>query len=87
MRPLEKSVFDSGYKKIEQYIQSASLHLKTNGNIYIGFSSTLGKLSLLKTIAGKYGYKLKLISQTKSKEIYPANFEVLELKQNSFKKF
>ncbi len=79
---LEKAVFDYQYIKIKEYVQNASSHLKPQGKIFIGFSSTLGKLNTLKNIAKKSKYKLKLISETKSTEIYSVKFEIYKLIKN-----
>lgn len=76
---LEKSVFDYQYKKIEEYIQKASFHLNPHGKIFIGFSSTLGKLKILKKLAKNSGFTLKLYFKTKSKEILPVYFEIFQL--------
>ena len=48
---LEKSIYDPEYKSTEKFIKKAKNHLKTNGKLYIGFSSTLGRLDLLEKLA------------------------------------
>lgn len=73
---LEKSVFDLGYKSIERFIKDAHEHLTRKGELLIGFSSTLGKLNLVRKFCKESGFNLSLIQETKSKEVYPVRFEL-----------
>ena len=77
---LEKSVADPGYKATAKFIKEAKDRLKKNGRLLIGFSSTLGHINLLKSLLNKYKYRIKLIKQIKSKEVYPVKFEIFEAK-------
>jgi release factor glutamine methyltransferase len=78
---LEKSVYDPWYKSTEKFIKQASKYLKNNGRLFIGFSSTLGKLDLIKKFAREFGFKLKLVYKEKSDEFYPVYFEIFEAKK------
>lgn len=79
LSPLEKSVFDENYQSTKKFIAEASKYLKKNGRIYIGFSTTLGKLNILTQIASQNNYKIQLLYREKSKEVYPVTFELFEL--------
>lgn len=77
---LQKSVFDPGYISTKKFILDAKKYLKKDGKVYIGFSSTLGRLDLVKRFAKKAGFKMRCIFSVESTEIYPVKFEILELK-------
>lgn len=77
---LEKSVYDPGYKTTKKFIKGAKKYLKKNGRLLIGFSSTLGKLDLIKRFVKEAGFKLKLINKISSTESHPVNFEIFEAK-------
>lgn len=78
---LEKSVYDSQYKSTEKFIREAKAHLKEGGRLLIGFSTTLGKLDLLKKFAEETGFDLNLIYEVESEEVHPVKFEIFEAKQ------
>jgi len=73
---LEKAVFDPGYKMTQQFIMQAKRHLKPNGRLLIGFSTTLGRYDLLQKFLHKAGFTTRLIAKTESQEIYPVYFEL-----------
>ncbi len=75
---LEKAVFDPGYKSTQAFVRQAKKHLRPDGRLLIGFSSTLGHLSRLKEIVKENGFSFKIIAETKSKETYPVKFELIE---------
>jgi len=75
---LEKAVFDPEYQATEQFIKQAKNHLKENGRLLIGFSTTLGKFDLLQKLLQESGYSVKLIAKTKSQETHPVLFEIFE---------
>lgn len=78
---LEKSIYDSGYKSTERFIKESKYHLKKNGRLLIGFSSTLGKLDLIKKFIKEAGFKLRLLFKSKTIEgppIHPVNIEIFE---------
>ena len=75
---LEKAAFDSGYRSIRKFIEEAGKHLKPNGRLLIGFSSTLGHLKILKELLAEAGYGTKLVKETKSAEIHPVKFQIFE---------
>ncbi|MEK7068345.1 MAG: methyltransferase [Patescibacteria group bacterium] len=75
---LEKAVWDVGYRSTERFVKEASQHLKPGGKLYIGFSSTLGKIDLLTKFAKEAGYRLVTIYEAESTEIHPVRFEIFE---------
>jgi len=77
---LEKAVYDPGYTSTEKFITGAKKHLKSNGRLLIGFSSTLGHLSKLKELLKTSNYQVKLIAEIQSKETHPVKFELFEAK-------
>lgn len=79
---LEKSVYDTQYKSTERFIREARAHLKEGGRLLIGFSTTLGKLDLLKKFSDESGLDLRLLYEVESKEIHPVKFEIYEAKLN-----
>ena len=66
---LEQSVFDPGYSLAEKYFAGAARHLEPKGRLFLGYSSTLGRMDLLNEIAGRHGYSLKILAEF-SKENY-----------------
>ncbi|MEK9156972.1 MAG: methyltransferase [Patescibacteria group bacterium] len=79
---LQKSIFDPGYQATERFFIEAKDHLKNNGKLYIGFSSTLGRLDIIKRFSDKAGFMLEKIFETDSEEIYPVKFEIFSAKRN-----
>jgi len=77
---LEKAVYDPQYKSTEKFIKEAKLHLKENGRILIGFSTTLGRLDLLQKFTTEAGLTLELIYEVASEEVHPVKFEIFEAK-------
>lgn len=77
---LEKAVFDPVYKSTRSFIEGAKKHLKQNGRLLIGFSSTLGHLGKLKEIIKENGFNFKVIAKTESRETHPVKFELFESK-------
>lgn len=75
---LEKSVYDLGYEATERFVKEAHRYLKPGGRLLIGFSSTLGKLDLVKKFANEAGFNIKLLSSTDSDEVHPVKFEIFE---------
>lgn len=78
---LEKAVFDPGYKSTRKFILEAKEHLKENGRLLIGFSTTLGKLDKIEEFCKEAGFDLKLIFQAESEEVNPVKFEIFEARQ------
>ncbi len=79
---LEKAVFDPHYRNIERFIKEAPAHLKKNGKILIGFSTTLGRYDLLEKFVRESGMSLVLIDEEQSEEVHPVKFELFEAKLN-----
>jgi methylase of polypeptide subunit release factors len=77
---LQKAVFDPGYKHIREFIEGAPDHLKAEGKLHIGFSSTLGIPELLENRLTRTGFEHRIIARTKSREKYPVSFELYEAK-------
>ncbi len=81
---IERSVFDTKYKSISEFIKKAKDYLKLNGRLFIGFSSTMGHISLVRKFAKAEGYKLKLVKEINSIQghsvKYPVKFQIYELK-------
>jgi 16S rRNA G1207 methylase RsmC len=75
---LERALYDHEYQSIRRFIREASEHLKKDGRLIIGFSSSLGKFELLENIAKDAGYKLVCIHKQWSKEDLPVYFELFE---------
>lgn len=75
---LEKAVYDPGYKATERFIKEAKSHLKESGRVLIGFSTTLGKLDLIKKFCEEAGFELELIFEAESQEVHPVKFEIFE---------
>ncbi len=75
---LEKAVYDPGYKSTERFIKEAEKHLKENGRILIGFSTTLGRPDLLQKFIDEAGMEMKLIFEAESEEVHPVKFEIFE---------
>ncbi|EKE25356.1 MAG: N-methyl-transferase [uncultured bacterium] len=77
---LEKAVYDPDYKATERFIKEAKSHLKENGRVLIGFSTTLGKLELIHKFCEESNLELRLIFEAKSQEVHPVKFEIFEAK-------
>lgn len=75
---LEKAVYDPGYKATHRFIRQAKEHLKENGRLLIGFSTTLGKFDVLQKFLEEAGFTVRLISKTESVETHPVFFEIFE---------
>lgn len=75
---LDRAVLDPGYKGTERFIKEAKDYLKGNGKIYIGFSSTMGRLNLLEKFVRDAGFTLRTIYEVESEEVYPVKFEIFE---------
>lgn len=83
---LEKSVYDPKYKSTQKFMKQTHRYLKKDGKLFIGFSSTLGRLDLLKKFTQEAGFTLKLIFKSKSSEVYPVYFEIFEAKLKMIKR-
>lgn len=73
---LERSVSDPGYRATKRFIDGAGRHLKPGGRLFIGFSSTLGHMQLLKTLLKEAGFRTRLIAEQWSKETHPVKFQL-----------
>ncbi len=77
---LEKAVYDSDYQSTQKFIQEAPKHLKKDGRLLIGFSTTLGREDLLRKFAIQAGFELKLIFEQESQETHLVKFQIFEAK-------
>lgn len=75
---LEKAVYDPGYKATRRFVSEAKEHLKENGRLLIGFSTTLGKFDILQKFLKEAGFTVRLVSKIESIEIHPVLFEIFE---------
>ncbi|MBT4856863.1 class I SAM-dependent methyltransferase [Candidatus Uhrbacteria bacterium] len=75
---LQRSVYDPGYMATERFILDAKQHLNPGGVVYIGFSSTLGKLDLIESFAERSGFTLKKIFEIDSTEKHQVKFEIFK---------
>lgn len=65
----ERSIFDSNYKNINKLLSNSGNYLNEGGYLLLGFSSTLGDLTLLRKISKENNFKMELISRIKPKKI------------------
>lgn len=76
---LERSIFDKDYSDLKRYIFGAKKHLKDNGKLYIGFSTTIGQYERLEKIVKEAGFKISLLKEKIHQgRNYPVKFEVFE---------
>lgn len=82
---LERAVFDPKYISTKKFIRGARQHLKTNGYLLIGFSTTLGHFSILKKLLHDEEFIVKLLKEIESIETHPVKFQLYKavLKKNS----
>lgn len=77
---LERAVYDPGYKATERFIKEAKQHLKEDGRVLIGFSSTLGRLDIIERFVKEAKMKLELSHEEESVETHPVKFEIFQVK-------
>lgn len=75
---LERAVIDLGYEATRRYIEEGSAHLTQNGRLFIGFSTTLGNLTILQQIVGESGFRLRKLAEIDSVEAHPVKFQLFE---------
>lgn len=75
----EAQVFDPGYRAIRKLFQTAKRHLTDRGKIVLGFSSDLGHVDLLQSLAQEVGANLKTLAETFIQEDKVLKFEMLEV--------
>lgn len=81
---LEKAVFDTEYRSIEKFIRGAKNHLKPNGRLLIGFSTTLGHLSLIEELLAEEGFsKPHRLAETWSVETERVKFNLYEARRKT----
>lgn len=77
---LEKAVYDPLYKSTERFIKDAHQYLSEDGQLMIGFSSTLGRMDLIEQFLNEAGFDFEVIAQLESEEVHPVFFEVIKAK-------
>lgn len=75
---LEKSIQDPAYRSIRKFVFEAKKHLKSEGRLVIGFSTTLGKFDVLRDFLKEAGFDVKMLAEVDSVEVHPAKFEIFE---------
>lgn len=77
---LEGTAFDCRYEHVQKYLVEARAHLLPRGRIFIGFSSTLGRLDVLAQMAKRAQSKLVMLNQQESREgQLKVKFELFEV--------
>lgn len=64
----EKAVFDPGYKATKRFILEARSHLVPDGQVLLGFSSTLGNQEALMAMAEEAGLTFELVNRELEKD-------------------
>lgn len=82
---LEQAVYDPFYRRTKNFIKNARKFLHDGGHVYMGFSSTIGKLELLKQFCKKSNLAIKEIAASSVKDC-PVRFEILEITSVHVKK-
>lgn len=77
---LEKAIIDPKYRSLKMFVKDSKKYLNPGGKLLIGFSTTLGHISLLKRFVKEGGFKLRLLKEIRSKETYPVKFQLFEAK-------
>ncbi len=81
--PLERTLFDPGFKLIKRFLQEASIHLKEDGRLLIGWGNSenhaFGNPEKLKELAQRNQFSIKLLIEQKSTEGNPVTFQLYEL--------
>lgn len=58
---LAKSLFDPNHDLLYRYLKESRSHLKPNGRLLLGYSTTHGDISLMHKWAEEFGWKTKLL--------------------------
>lgn len=76
---LEQALWDPYYAATKRFITQARKHLRPNGRLLIGFSSTIGDQKLLNDLLKKYEFSNTVIARHVSRSVdFPARFEIIE---------
>lgn len=78
---IEKSVGDYEYRATERFMSGARKHLADRGRLYIGFSSTLGRIDLLQQFARNSDFELKLVYEVELGGTRPYKLEIFEAQE------
>lgn len=73
----EMQVFDPGYRATRKFLETAKNYLAPNGKVYVGFSSDLGNLDLLKELAREAGVVFTKVAEKEMTEKETVKFQVL----------
>jgi release factor glutamine methyltransferase len=78
LTPLEKAIFDVGYRKNREFIMGAKKHLKSGGQLLMGVSSTLGDLAAIQRFAREAGITFEQIAEMDDPDApYEIKFQLL----------
>lgn len=81
LSPLEEAIFDPGYRKNRTFLAGAHKHLRTEGVVLMGISSTLGEQRLIDEMIGKAGLRAELVASTTERGTVPTTrLELLRLR-------
>lgn len=72
---IHKALYDPGYKATEEFITQADEYLKPGGHIYMGFSTSMGELKLIKRFCKRVSRQVRVIFKQSAGGV---NFEILE---------
>lgn len=62
----QRAIFDPGYRSIRRFIAEAREHLAPGGKVFLGFSTTLGRLEELEAIVAANRARLRLQAQNET---------------------
>lgn len=65
---LEKSVYDPNHLLLTRFLKEAPSYLKTNGIIYLGYSTTHGNIDYLYALAKHHGWMMQTMRQSGSEQ-------------------
>ncbi|MBR9700448.1 methyltransferase [Candidatus Woesearchaeota archaeon] len=79
---LKKSLLDPNYKSTCRFIKGAYKHLHPTGKLYLGFSSTLGKMRKIRKFFREANMDYKLVAKTTiapaKSQVKPVSYELFE---------
>jgi release factor glutamine methyltransferase len=76
---IEKSVYDPGYKSTERFLREAQCHLLPHGVIYICFSSSIGRVDLLRQLVENSGMNFSVECQIDSESTIGLKYEIFKI--------
>ncbi len=70
---LERAISDPGYENTKRYMVEGQEHLRPSGRLTVGFSSTVGDLRLIESIAGAVGLKAEIFHKEEVAQYSPVD--------------